>query len=224
MNMPESITIFDFIVLIITLFLGYQIYRALGMRTGTEKKRHGFSPRDVSPQVDDTETNESTANVQADLAKIDDPKLALKLEKIIRADKSFNLDRFLEGAKNAFEIILKGFVTGDKAALKPLLSLKMYNQFCDLIDQREKSKQSADLSFFRLVGAEVVDADYQRKTARISVQITSEQTLLVKEGDKLVDGDPDYIDTVVDVWVFERKTESRSPLWILKEITDKVED
>lgn len=224
MNMPESITIFDFVVLLITLFLGYQIYRALGMRTGAEKKRHGFSPREVTPQEDDSRTDESTATVQADLAKIDDPKLALKLEKIIKADSSFSLDKFLEGAKNAFEIILKGFVTGDKAVLKPLLSLKMYNQFSALIDQREKNNQSANLSFFRLVDAEVVEADYQRKTARIGVQITSEQTLLVKEGDKLVDGDPDYIDTVVDVWVFERKIESRSPLWILKEITDKADD
>ena len=220
MNMPESITIFDFVVLLITLFLGYQIYRALGMRTGTEKKRHGFSPREVTPQEDDSRRDESTATAQVDLAKIDD----LKLEKIIKADSSFGLDKFLEGAKNAFEIILKGFVTGDKAVLKPLLSLKMYNQFSALIDQREKNNQSANLSFFRLVDAEVVEADYQRKTARIGVQITSEQTLLVKEGDKLVDGDPDYIDTVVDVWVFERKIESRSPLWILKEITDKAED
>jgi|AntRauTorcE11897_2_1112592.scaffolds.fasta_scaffold28873_2 predicted lipid-binding transport protein (Tim44 family) len=224
MNIPESITVVDFVILIITLFLGYQIYRALGMRTGTEKKRHGFSPRDVSPSHQESAKAQDENEVREELTQIDDPKLALKLEKIIKADPSFHINQFLQGVKNAFELILKRFLEGDKAALKPLLSPQMYNQFSALIDQREKKKQTADLAFFRMVNAEIVEAECQKKTVRMRVLITSEQTLLIKEGDnKVVDGDPDYIDTVTDTWTFERKIDSGSSIWILKEIADASE-
>ena len=118
---------------------------------------------------------------------------------------------------------MKQFLEGDKAALKPFLSPQMYNQFGALIDQREKKKQTADLAFFRMVNAEIVEAECQIKTVRMHVLITSEQTLLIKEGDKVVDGDSDYIDTVTDTWIFERKIDSGSSIWILKEIVDASE-
>ena len=54
--------------------------------------------------------------------------------------------------------------------------------------------------------------------ARVTVQFTSEQINLTRDtaGD-IVEGDPRQIDTVVDLWTFERDTRSRDPNWQLVE-------
>ncbi len=142
----------------------------------------------------------------------------------MQADPSFNPDEFLEGAKKAFEMIFNAFVDGDKKKLKPLLSTTLYNEFSYLIDERDKAKQTTELEFFRLVGADIIGASLVRKVASLTVSIRSEQTLLVKKGKELVDGDSNNIDDVTDVWVFERKISSESPAWILKEIVEKEDD
>lgn len=210
--MGDSFTGLDFIVLLITLVIGYRIYMTLGKRTGNEKdakKMQAIIAGEPEAKRPDT--------------TLDMPMIT-GLSKIQTKDKSFSMETFTEGAKQAFEMILKAFVKGEKSALKPLLSAKMYAEFSDMIDTRTKKKQQAEMPYFRLVSAEILESDVVNKTAQITVKYKSEQTLLIKQGKKIIDGDPDVIDEVTDVWVFERKFASRSPNWNLETIKSFSED
>lgn len=222
MNVPDSISVIDFVVILITFFLGYQIYRVLGTRTGTEKKRSSLSPRE--PAYEEAEI-EPVQQPSRTLKKIKDPKLLSSLESIMAADASFNPDTFLDGAKKAFDLIFHAFIEGNKQKLKPLLSTALYNDFCQIIDEREKQKHVTELEFFRLVKAEILAAALVRKTAKITVALSSEQTVLIKDSKgALVEGDANHIDDVRDVWVFERKVSSTTPIWVLKEIIEAEEE
>jgi predicted lipid-binding transport protein (Tim44 family) len=222
MNIPESVTIVDFIILIACIFLGIQIYRVLGTRTGTEKKRS-------TPQFNEAIDEQSDKPVpnpkySKALKNIKDPKVIDGLDAIHTQDAGFNLDTFLQGAEKAFDMILQAFLKGDKTKLKPLLSTALYNEFSALIDARVKKKQTAELVFFRFIRADVLEASVERKIARIKLALKTEQTLVVKKGNEVVEGDPDHIDDVVDVWTFERKLNSSSPIWVLSHIDETNEE
>jgi predicted lipid-binding transport protein (Tim44 family) len=57
--------------------------------------------------------------------------LAKGLEKVARADRSFDVREFLEGAKMAYEMIVTAFAQGDRKVLKPLLSRDVYEGFAE---------------------------------------------------------------------------------------------
>tara|TARA_Y100000588_G_scaffold339498_1_gene382246 strand:- start:70 stop:750 length:681 start_codon:yes stop_codon:yes gene_type:complete len=221
MNIPDSITIVDFLILMVTLFLGYQIYRVLGMRTGHEKKRGTAYPSEEDLFMKEPDVKPVDKSVV--MKKITNPKVLAGLEKIMEADPSFNPDQFVEGAKKAFEMILQAFIDGNKSKLKPLVSTALYNEFSALIEEREKKKHKAELVFFRLVSSEIIKAALVKKVATLTVTIRSEQTLLVKEDKALIEGDPDHIDDVTDIWAFERKLLSGTPTWVLKKIVEQEE-
>ena len=64
-----------------------------------------------------------------------------------------------------------------------------------------------------LAGASLVDGK-----ARVTVRFTSEQINVTRDARSgLVEGDPRQIDTVIDLWTFERDTRSRDPNWQLVE-------
>jgi predicted lipid-binding transport protein (Tim44 family) len=66
--------------------------------------------------------------------------------------------------------------------------------------------------------AEVVEAGMQGSVARISVRFASEQVNVVRDSDgKEVDGDSTTAEEVIDIWTFERDTQSRDPNWTLVE-------
>ena len=66
--------------------------------------------------------------------------------------------------------------------------------------------------------AELAAAAMQAGRARVTVRFTSEQINVTRDtsGD-VVDGDPRQIETVIDLWTFERDTRSRDPNWQLVE-------
>ena len=64
----------------------------------------------------------------------------------------------------------------------------------------------------------LADAGMLGSKARVTVRFTSEQINLVRDGaGEVVEGDPRQIDTVIDLWTFERDTRSRDPNWQLVE-------
>ena len=58
----------------------------------------------------------------------------------------------------------------------------------------------------------------QTGRARVTVRFTSEQINVTRDASgNVVDGDPRQIETVIDLWTFERDTRSRDPNWQLVE-------
>ena len=64
-------------------------------------------------------------------------------------------DQFIEGAKIAYEKIIVAFAKGEKNILKPLLGKKMYKNFSDEIDKRNKENLKSELTFIGVKSAEI---------------------------------------------------------------------
>ena len=66
--------------------------------------------------------------------------------------------------------------------------------------------------------AELASASMLGSRARLTVRFTSEQINVTRDsGGDVVEGDPRQIETVIDLWTFERDTRSRDPNWQLVE-------
>ncbi len=208
----------DIVLLFVTLFLGYKIFTVLGKRTGHEKDRQS--------QVIDMELRTSTESIES-CAKTHSrhrPEILAGLQKIRAHDRQFDGESFVKGANAAFEMILTAFLKGDKVSLRKLMSKKMFIEFEALIKSREAQKQTADLMFFRLITTSILETKMTRTKAKITLSFKSEQTLLVRDSEnKIIEGDADFVDSVTDIWVFEKPLNSRDPNWMLVEIQDSEE-
>ena len=64
--------------------------------------------------------------------------------------------------------------------------------------------------------AELIEAEMEGPIAQITVKFVSDQIHALSDSDgKLVEGDPDKIVSVTDLWTFSRDTRSRDPNWLL---------
>lgn len=144
--------------------------------------------------------------------------IAEKIKQMRKYDPSFNDKSFLQGAKGAFEIIVKAFAKGDKNSLKPLLDGGVYKRFSDAIDSRGKSGNSEETTLVSILSSNIKDIILNKKYAKVVVEIVSEQITLIKNKQgEIVKGDPSKVDKISEVWTFSRNLTSKDPNWELVE-------
>jgi predicted lipid-binding transport protein (Tim44 family) len=138
------------------------------------------------------------------------------LAAVAAAEPGFDAATFLQGAKSAYETIVTAFAKGDRRALRDLLSREVYDGFADAISRREADGHTVETSFVSLDKAEIADAEIVGKTAHVSVRFASQMVTAVhdREG-KLIEGSPDKVVEVNDLWTFARDIRSRDPNWKL---------
>ena len=120
-------------------------------------------------------------------------------------------------------MIVTAFAEADKKELKPLLTSEVYKGFAQVIDQRAADNEKLDYQFVGIESAELASADLSRRKASVTVKFVSEMISATHSAaGELVDGDPNQIRQVTDVWTFERDITSRDPNWKLSatEATD----
>jgi len=200
----------DIIFLGLTVVVAYRLYNILGQKNGQDEIKSSLK-KTRSPEISvDVPINQENKNSD------EKSPLITALKQIEHADKTFTQERFLEGAEKAFEMILSAFMKGDKKALQDLVSPKILKQFSDVIDQREKNKTRAELSFLRVMSVNIQDITIKNNTATIKVLFQSEQTQLLKnEKNEILEGDSDHIEQIDELWTFERPLHSNTPNWFL---------
>ncbi|PYE89070.1 Tim44/TimA family putative adaptor protein [Phyllobacterium leguminum] len=238
-------TIFFFVAAVI-IFL--QLRNVLGRRTGSERPPFDpYSPRTGDPakgapnndngnvanndtvvalprRTDPADKNAAAKNF-ADIDAVSPAGTPLNegLRAISAADSSFEPKRFLEGAKMAYEMIVTSFADGDRKALKTLLAKDVYEGFVSAITEREAKGEKLNSSFVGIGKADIVGAEMKGSDAHVTVRIVSQMisATLDKDG-KVIDGDPDAVVEIKDVWTFARDTRSRDPNWKL--VATEAED
>ena len=64
--------------------------------------------------------------------------------------------------------------------------------------------------------AAIIEAELQGRTAFITIKFVSEQVNVVRDSDgEVVEGDPNHVTKITDIWTFARNTRSRDPDWTL---------
>ena len=125
---------------------------------------------------------------------------------------------FLNGAKAAYEMIVTSFAKGDKNVLKPLLNKEIYQNFSDEIDNRKKENIKSELTFVGIKSAKIKNFEKKDNIYTFTVDFVSEIITCKKDkNDKVIEGNPDIIKTVNDVWKFSKNISSRNPNWYLVE-------
>jgi len=199
----------------VALFIAFRLRNVLGRRTGHERRPEA-SP--VTPSARDNVVRMPGREEQAESAfsHIDDADLRSGLTAIRKADPDFDLEGFLMGARQAFEMIVDAFARGDTERLRPLLADDVYGGFADAIEQRRQAGETLETEVVAIKQAEVVEARLDGAQALVTVRFVSDQVNVTRDAEGTIrDGDPDQLAEIVDVWTFGRDTASRDPNWEL---------
>ena len=144
---------------------------------------------------------------------------------IIAADSSFSPAEFLDGAKQAYSIILESFAEGDRETLKELLTADVFEVYKDAIDTREAKNLTQVTDLARLMDATIVDSEKSDGKAIIGVKFNAELSSALVDADGTpVEGDPDVLATVSEVWTFERALKSKNANWHLSGVAPSEGD
>lgn len=216
----------------IAAFIAYWLYSVLGRRTGNE--RPPFDPFKSREQIETRRTAKPAEDnvvslpsrpreaVRAPLPGSVEAKipagsaLAIGIGQIRDADRNFNADQFLAGAKMAHEMIARSFAEGDRATLKPLLAVDVYSSFDMAISARERSGQKVEFSFVGHGQTTLEDASLRGRIAQITVKFVSELISVTRDAaGAVIDGAAGVVREVTDVWTFARDTRSADPNWKL---------
>ena len=150
------------------------------------------------------------------------PKNDVKLtqqnhEKLEGKDKK----EFLKGAEIAYETILTAFANGEKKELKSLLTPTMNINFSGAIDARSKEKIISEFTFIGMKNSSVEKYEKIKDDLSATVKFVAEVISIKKKDNKIIEGNPDKIKFVTDVWKFTRNINNKSPNWYLAEIASK---
>jgi len=227
------VDIYTIIFLALAVFIFLRLRSVLGQRTGSERPPFERSPRNVVQGAPDTNVVPMPGSVidQAPLAPAADvappsdrwkgiaeqgTPLAQGLDGIVAQDSSFDPKHFLSGARGAYEMIVLAFANGDRRALRDLLSNEVYESFDAVIRDREKHDQKTETRFVSIDKAEIVSAEARDRAAQITVRFVSQMISVTRDkAGTVVDGNPDKVADITDVWTFARDTTSRDPNWKL---------
>ncbi len=196
LEMPDSQLIEILIAAMVAGVILFRLYTVLGRRTGHEPQ-----PQD---RLAPSSANSALRSKPAE--RPGEPQ-ARSLFDIQLADPSFETSHFLDGARAAYEIILKAFASGDRNSLKPLLSDEVYKAFGAEISARNGAAPRESLA--GITDARIVEAALAGRTAEITVSFRAQ----------FAHGSPSASDyaqrDVTDVWTFARQIGAPSPTWTL---------
>jgi predicted lipid-binding transport protein (Tim44 family) len=227
-----EVDIYTIIFLALAVFIFLRLRSVLGQRTGNERPPYDRpAARNVGPGTQDNvvpmpgnSVDQAPLAPSGDVAPADRWKgiaeagtaLAQGLDAIVAQDASFDPRHFLSGAKGAYEMIVLAFANGDRRALKDLLSTEVYDSFETVIRDREKHDQKTETRFVSIDKAELVGAEARDRAAQLTVRFVSQMISVTRDkAGTIVDGNPDKVADITDVWTFARDTTSRDPNWKL---------
>ena len=215
----------DIIILLVAVVLIFQKLRSLlGTRPDEEVTRIRISDENAARIFDmiakEAEKQQLTARTAAEgfsgTAEEETEELS-DTDKTLANIPGFNKERFLTGAKRAFEFIICAFSQGDTETLENLASPQLIKKFQEIIEDRRAQGITAETDLIGFEQAEIVNADIdEENNAKITVKFISEQVNLLRNKDnEVIQGDENFIQNITDIWTFERCLTSVNPNWLL---------
>ena len=220
--------IYTIIFLALAVFIFLRLRSVLGQRTGRERPPYdpysarpspsdkvvvlpGRAPDTVQKQAEPVEPSERWKGVAEPGSAI-----AAGLDAIAREDKSFDAKPFLVGSRAAYEMIVTAYAAGDRRQLKSLLGREVYDGFEASIREREQRGETVETRFVSIDGADIIGAEMRGRTAQVTVRFVSQLVSVTRDrSGAVIDGNPDKVTDVTDVWTFARDITSRDPNWKL---------
>jgi len=230
--MDEFFDIPTLIVIGVAIVVLFRLRQVLGTRVGRE--RPPVDPNQKTPATEAPRQRPLTLSPRPAEKPVDEELRVRKLEAevqqyshgdntiaegfnaIMGADPSFGPKAFLEGAKQAYEMVLTAYASGDRKTLKNLLEKDVYDGFERAINEREGRGEKVDFTFVGLPGVEISRAELDKRNALVTVQFHAEVVSAThgKDG-ALIEGSSEQVKGIADEWTFARSPKSRDPNWKL---------
>ncbi|HEX3673468.1 MAG TPA: Tim44/TimA family putative adaptor protein [Rhizomicrobium sp.] len=188
-----------------------RLYTVLGRRTGNEREPSEPLQRQAgaiaAPKI-------AAVPVPA-VAGPADPALR-GLVDIQLADRGFDKERFIAGARQAYEIVVTAFARNDRIALRPLLSDDVYAVFDGAMKGREERGEKTAFAFTGFKDSKLTAAELKDDVADITVQFAAQFISSTTDASgAVIAGDVTAVRDVVDRWTFSRTLRKADPNWTL---------
>lgn len=212
------------ILALVAAFLALRLYSVLGRRTGHEQQPAPLRDDRIAPKMEQPQVQSPQS---ADRLRVGDTSVAPAAENglraIIAADRQFDAAQFLDGARNAYGMILNAFWTGKREDLRWLCNSDVAHSFEEAIDRREAEGHVLENRLVRIEKAQIIDALLRNGTAQITVRFDADIAAVTRDKDgNVVAGSMSDAVTSHDLWTFSRDVSNADPNWRLSE-TDEAE-
>jgi predicted lipid-binding transport protein (Tim44 family) len=184
----------------------FQLYAVLGRRVGRQ-------PEDAAePEAERLHAPDEPESPRAEDVLEDAPLTGVAA---VRArDPSFDVRQFLQGARAAYEMVVRGFAEGDRETLQNLTSPSVYQTFDKAIHQRDTEGRSEKVEFLQPPRADLESAEMIGNLAQVKVRFLAE----VRARSKGPEGEAVDDRRTAEVWTFERAVDSPDPNWALARV------
>ena len=197
---PLPIVTLVFIAIVVAVVL-YNLYAVLGRRIGRQPGE-AVEPAGVAVASDNRLQRVEASSPDVELTGL----AALKAR-----DPGFDADKFLQGAKGAYEMIVRAFASADRQTLKGLVSPQVMAGFERAMAAREAEGRSETAEFQHPPRADLETGELDGDVERVKVRFLAEFRSRTKgpEGEGVDDR------RTAEAWTFERSLISRDPNWTL---------
>lgn len=210
--MPSQFLIVIFAV--IAAIVLFQLYNVLGKKVGRQPQEDAKAPTAL-PAAAGPDAPGRTPGVDATL---------LAAAASLRArDPAFDPAKFIDGARQAYETIVRGYASGDRAALKPLLTPAVLESFETGIAARETRGETEQVEFLHPPRADLELASAEGDRAVAKVRFLAElRSRIMPPADEATPGAPaeERVEErrTAEHWTFERSLGASDPNWVLARV------
>jgi len=179
----------------------FQLYAVLGRRVGRQAEDLAQAPAGQTAREPAIPTTPG----------VTEPAALTGLAALRARDPSFDVARFMQGARQAFTMVVKAFAAGDRNTLKPLLAAEVMTSFETAMAEREQEGRTEQVEFLQEPRADLENLGVIGDLAKASVRFLAEFRSRSKgpEGEAVDDR------RTAEVWTFQRNLNSRDPNWTL---------
>lgn len=207
----------------VAAFLALRLYMVLGKRSGHEQ---ALPPKPAEERVVAMPTQRSMVDAQAEAMQpadsVIEPQATAGIRQILQNDASFDVARFLDGAKSAYRMILEAFWRGDTDELAWLTGNEVRDAFTSAIQARQEAGEVLDNRLVSIERAVIAGARVENRVAFVTVAFEADIAAVTRdtEGNVVAGSLTDAV-SINDVWTFSRKLRDSDPNWLLVE-TDEA--
>ena len=205
--MQNSFPYIDILIFgVIAIFLIFRLKNILGTKTG-------FEETNVNEKTQDKQIN-NVVPLKSDKNYAND----LELNKILEIDPNFDLNDFLSGSKNFFEMVLESFVSGNLENIKNFTKPSVLKSFKSAIDERNNEQETLIIDLKSIKENKISKATITKSSIKLNVIFETYQIrALMDKNDDIIDGNSENEILVKDEWIFEKKIKDNNPNWTLIE-------
>lgn len=149
------------------------------------------------------------------------PNVRDVFEQAYRINQAFDPEKFLNGAKRAYDFILNTFAKGDISTLKLLVSNYVFNMLLKEVEKRKELHEKYSFTLVNIHSAEIIDAHLNGNILNIRVKFVAEQIRYIEDNlGNLLSGNRTTANMKTSEWLFSKHLMVNSTIWELVEASD----